>query len=189
MRYVITVLALASLPFLQGCAAVAVGGAAAGGYIVGEDRRPVSTMTEDQAIEFKIQQLRAARSIRTRTSTRPPTTGLVLLTGEAPNEQAKADIERIARGVEGVRGIYNEIQVGGNSALRNRANDSFITSKVKTRLLDSRKLNAVHVKVVTEAGTVYLMGIVKRQEANDATEIARTTSGVQRVVRVFEYQD
>ena len=70
-----------------------------------------------------------------------------------------------------------------------RANDTYVTSKVKARFLDARKFNPVHVKVITEGGTVYLMGLVKRQEANDATEIARTTSGVRRVVRVFDYQD
>ena len=88
-----------------------------------------------------------------------------------------------------MRGIYNEIQSRPNRPPCPRARTTYITSKVKARFVDARKFNPVHVKVVTEAGTVYLLGIVKRQEADDATEIARTTSGVQRVVRVFEYQD
>ena len=188
MRYVITLLALASLPFLQGCAVVAVGGAAASGYLVGEDRRTAAVMSEDQRTEFRIHDhVRVQHPIGHINAT--SYNRIVLLTGESPNEKDKTGIEIFARGVEGVRSIYNEIQVGGNSILQNRANDTLVTSKVKTRLLDSRKLNAFHVKVVTEAGVVYLMGIVKRQEANDATEIARTTSGVQRVVRLFEYQD
>jgi osmotically-inducible protein OsmY len=111
------------------------------------------------------------------------------LTGEAPSTEAKADIEKIAREVANVRGTFNEITVGPVTALSTRANDSYITSKVKARFLDGRRFNPVHVKVVTENGTVYLMGIVKRQEADNATEIARTTSGVTRVVRVFEYQE
>ena len=77
----------------------------------------------------------------------------------------------------------------GNTSLSARSNDSYITSKVKARFVDARKFNALHVKVVTESNVVYLMGLVKKQEANDATEIARTTAGVQRVVRVFEYLD
>ena len=70
-----------------------------------------------------------------------------------------------------------------------RANDSFITSKVKARFVDQRLFNPVHVKVVTEASAVYLLGLVKRKEADDAVEITRTTSGVQKVVKLFEYLD
>jgi osmotically-inducible protein OsmY len=93
------------------------------------------------------------------------------------------------RAIDGVRGTYNELQVGPPTPLSTRANDSYITSKVKTRFLDGRRFNPVHVKVTTESGTVYLMGLVKSQEANDATELARTTTGVQRVVRLFEIRE
>ena len=93
------------------------------------------------------------------------------------------------RAIPNVRAIINELQVAGNASFPARANDSYITSKVKGRFLDARRFNPVHVKVVTEAGTVYLLGVVRRKEADDATELARTTSGVQRVVRVFEYQE
>jgi osmotically-inducible protein OsmY len=145
-------------------------------------------MAEDQAMEFKISnrvnEKHPEAHINATAYNR-----IVLLTGEAPSAQTKAAIEQIVRSVENIRLVYNEIQIAGNSALPARTNDSYVTSKVKTRFVDARKFNAVHVKVVTEAGTVYLMGIVKRQEANDATEVARTTAGVQRVVRVFEYQD
>ena len=190
MRYLAIALplALASLPLLNGCAAVAVGAAAGSGYVVGEDRRPATVITEDQRTEFRIHDhVRAQHQNSHINATSYNRT--VLLTGESPNEKDKTGIEVFARGVPGVRDIYNEIKVGPVSALTARANDTFITSKVKTRLIDSQKLNALHVKVVTEAGVVYLMGSVKRQEANDATEVARTTSGVQRVVRMFEYQD
>jgi osmotically-inducible protein OsmY len=113
----------------------------------------------------------------------------VLLTGEVPNAGAKATAEKIARGVDNVRGVFNELQIGPNSSLSARSNDSYITSKVKARFVDGAKFNPLHVKVVTESSVVYLVGLVKRQEANDATEIARTTAGVQRVVRVFQYLD
>jgi osmotically-inducible protein OsmY len=88
-----------------------------------------------------------------------------------------------------VRGIYNEIAVAGNSALSSRGNDSYITGKVKARFVDQQKFNPVHVKVVTESSVVFLLGMVKRKEADDAVEIARTTSGVQKVVKLFEYLD
>ena len=188
MRSLVTVLALVALPLIHGCAAVAVGGAAAGGYLLGEDRRPVGTMTEDQGLEFKIGN-RVGEKYPDAHVNVTAYNRLVLLTGEAPTEAAKAEIERIARAVDSVRGIYNEIRVAPSSSFGARANDSFITSKVKARFLDERKFNPIYVKVVTEANTVYLMGIVTRQEANDATQIARTTSGVQRVVRLFEYRD
>jgi osmotically-inducible protein OsmY len=98
-------------------------------------------------------------------------------------------MEKIVRAVENVRGVYNEITIGAITPLSARANDSFITSKVKARFVDHRKFNPVHVKVVTEAGVVFLLGLVKRKEADDAVEIARTTNGVRRVVKLFEYID
>lgn len=188
MRYLVTLCALALLPLMNGCMLFAVGAAGAGGYLVGEERRPVSTIAEDEKIKFKIDNRVAEKHPEAHIN---PTSynGLVLLTGEAPTEQAKREIEQAVRGVENVRGVVDEIQVAGNSSMPARANDSYITSKVKARFVDARLFNPVHVKVVTEAGTVYLMGLVKHKEADDATEIARTTSGVRRVVRVFEYQD
>jgi osmotically-inducible protein OsmY len=189
MRLLIAAVAVAMLPLMNGCAAVALGGAAAaGGYLVGEDRRAANVMADDQAIELKVGNRLGAKfpdaHINSTSYNR-----LVLLTGEVPTAAAKAEADEIVRGVEGVRGTFNELQVGPVSPLSARANDSYITSKVKARFLDARRFNPIHAKVVTDAGTVYLMGIVKKQEANDATELARTTSGVNRVVRLFEYQN
>jgi osmotically-inducible protein OsmY len=172
---------------LGGCVAAAVGGAAAGGYLVGEDRRAANAMAEDEAIELRasnrISEKYPAAHVNSTSYNR-----LVLLTGEAPTADAKADIEKIVRGLPNVRGTFDEITVAPATALSSRTNDSYITSKVKARFVDARKFNPVHVKVVTENSVVYLMGIVSRQEADAASEIARTTSGVRRVVRVFEYK-
>lgn len=188
MRHTILMLALGALPLLHGCAAVVVGGAAATGVMVAEDRRTVGTITEDQGIELKAAN-RISEKYRDAHINVTSYNRMVLLTGEAPDATAKAEIEKIARAVENVRGVYNEIQVAGNSSISARANDSYLTSKVKARFVDAQKFSPIHVKVVTEANTVYLLGLVKRQEANDATELTRTTGGVQRVVRVFEYLD
>lgn len=191
MRQIVTpfvvLIALAALPFLNGCVAALVGGAAAGGYLAGEDRRPASILTDDQAIEFRISN-RVTEKFPLAHVNSTSYNRLVLLTGEAPSAEAKAEIERIVKEVPNVRGTYNELVVGPSTALSERTRDSFLTSKVKARFVDRRKFNPVHVKVVTERETVYLMGIVKPQEADDATEIARTTEGVRRVVRVFEVQ-
>jgi osmotically-inducible protein OsmY len=189
MRYLIAAL-LALLPFLYGCVApLVVGGAVAGGAMVANDRRTVGTITEDEGIELK-----AAERLRDRLkgSAHVNVTSfnrMLLVTGEVPDAASKAEVERVARGVEQVRAVHNETIVAGATSMTARSSDSIITSKVKGRFLDARKFNALHVKVVTENGVVYLMGLVKKQEAADATEIARTTSGVQKVVRIFEYID
>jgi osmotically-inducible protein OsmY len=189
MRLALLSLLMALFSLLQGCAPLVIGGAAAGGVMVAQDRRTVGTLTEDEGIEQK-----AAGRIgeRYKDSIHVNVTSynrMVLLTGEVPDATAKTEVERIARGVENVRGVYNETVVSGVTSYTARSNDAITTSKVKGRFIDARKFNALHVKVVTENNVVYLMGLVRKQEADDATEIARTTSGVQKVVRVFEYLD
>jgi len=175
---------------LAGCVAAAVGGAGSA-VLIGEDRRTVGTVTEDQGIELKAMN-RITNKFKDFKDAHVNLTSysrMVLITGEAADAATKADIEKIVRAVENVRGVYNEMTVGPITAMSARANDSYITSKVKARFLDERKFNPVHVKVVTEASVVYLLGLVKRKEADDAVEIARTTSGVQKVVKLFEYLD
>jgi osmotically-inducible protein OsmY len=161
---------LVILPVLHGCTAAVIGGAAAGGYMVAEDRRTVGTMTEDEGIELKASNRISSRfkeAIHVNVTSYNRT---VLLTGEVPDAATKATIERIVRAVENVRGVYNEIAIAGVSSY-----------------VDAGKFHALHVKVVTENSIVYLLGLVTKREAQDATEIARTTSGVQKVVRLFEY--
>ena len=188
MRKMFGWLLVAALPLLGGCAAAVIGGAAATGVLVANDRRTVGTVTEDQGIELKSSG-RVGAGVKDAHINITSYNKMVLLTGEAPNAAAREEAERITRGVENVRGVYNELQVAGTSALSARTNDAYITSKVKARFVDGRKFNPVHVKVVTESGVVYLMGIVNRAEGEAATDIARTTSGVQKVVRLFEYMD
>lgn len=178
---------VAALPLLGGCAAAVIGGAATG-VLVAADRRTVGTVTEDQAIELKSSS-RVGERVKDAHINYTSFNRVVLLSGEVPNAQAREDAERIVRGVESVRGVHNELQVAGNSAMSARTNDSFITSKVKARFVDGRKFNPVHVKVVTEGSVVYLLGMVNRAEGDAATDIARTTSGVQKVVRLFEFLD
>jgi osmotically-inducible protein OsmY len=184
----VPLLLLACVVTLYGCAAAVVGGAAAGGYLVGEDRRTAAVLAEDQDIEVRIKN-RVNDKYPDAHMNATSYNRLVLLTGEVPSAQAKSEVESIAREVPRIRGIYNELTVGAVTPLSSRTNDSYVTSKVKARFVDNGKFNPVHVKVVTEDSVVYLMGIVKRPEADTATQIARTTSGVKRVVRVFEYQD
>jgi osmotically-inducible protein OsmY len=178
---------LAGMPLLNGCAPLIVGGAAATGVMAAEDRRTVGTMTEDTTIEAKASS-RIGDSVKGNIHVNVTSyNGIVLLTGEVPDAASKEQASRIAQAVEKVRSVYNELAVSPVTALSTRTNDTVTTSKVKARFVDGQKFNALHVKVVTENSVVYLMGLVKKQEAADATEITRTTSGVTKVVRLFEY--
>ncbi|MCB1976523.1 MAG: BON domain-containing protein [Nitrosomonas sp.] len=180
------------LPFIISCApmaAIGVGVGAGTGAAVAEDRRTSGIFIEDEAIELKssrrlYEQLGNQAHINVTSFNR-----IVLLTGEAPDETVKTEATRLVRSIANVRNVINEITTGEKSSLASRSNDTFITSKVKGRFLTSGKFQINHVKIVTEKGIVFLLGVVKRAEADSATEIASSTSGVTRVVKVFEYLD
>ncbi|MBS1199126.1 MAG: putative periplasmic or secreted lipoprotein [Proteobacteria bacterium] len=184
-RFSAALLLLLSLPLLQGCFPVVATGVAVGVLTV-TDRRTVGAQAEDEAIEWKVstrvrERLGDKMHINVTSYNRK-----VLLTGEVPSEQAKAEIGEIATKVENVLGIFNEIQVAGTSSFAARGTDSYITSKVKTRFIDANQFSPNHVKVVTEAQVVYLLGIVNENEARTAIYVARTTEGVRKVVNVLE---
>lgn len=188
MRYAIVVLTFPLCLLLAGCPAVVVTGAGAG-VAAAEDRRTLGTMTEDEGIELKVL-ARASERFGDKVHLNVTSYNRrVLLTGEAPDSAARQELQRIARSVENVRDVSNEVSVGALSSLGSRSTDTLITSKVKARFLDGQKFNALHVKVVTENQIVYLLGLVKRQEGRDAIEIARSTGDVKKVVTVFEYLD
>jgi osmotically-inducible protein OsmY len=179
-------LALATLaPTLAGCFPAAVVGVGAGALMVA-DRRISETYLADEAIEVRAnnrinEYFGSATHVNVTSFNRG-----VLLSGECLSQEDKARIEQIVAGVPNVRVIYNQLLVSQASALSGRSTDAFITSKVKGRFLDHGQFSANHVKVVTEWGTVFLLGMVTQKEADAAVEIARTTSGVQKVVRLFE---
>jgi len=181
-------LAIALLSTLPACVplvATGVGTAA----LMADDRRTAGIYVEDESIENKallrVDQKHSANVHLNVTSFNR----IVLLTGEAPTEAIRSDIEAIVRGIDNVRSVHNEMTVAQPTTLMLRSNDTVLTSKIKARFIDANKFRANHVKVVTENSVVFLMGLVKRHEAQDAAEIARTTGGVHRVVRVFEYID
>jgi len=173
---------------LSGCVPLVIGAGVAAGATVATDRRTTGTQVDDEVIEDKaslaIQEKFKGDAFHINITSY---NGIVLLTGEVPAEQAKVDIEQIVRSNPKVRAIQDELVVGPATDLGSRSNDTLITSKVKARFVESNKFQINHVKVVTERGVVYLMGIVTRQEGDAAAQIASTTEGVQRVVKVFEY--
>jgi osmotically-inducible protein OsmY len=171
---------------LGGCVPLVVGGVAATAAVA-TDRRSTGTQLDDEVIEDKSVAAileRYGRNVHVNVTSY---NGIVLLTGEVPDESTKQGVADIARGWPKTRGVQNDLVVAPLSDLSARSNDTFITSKVKARFVEASKFQINHVKVVTERGVVYLMGVVRRDEGDAAADIARTTSGVQRVVKVFDY--
>jgi osmotically-inducible protein OsmY len=174
-----TVLVAASLAgALSACAPIVVGGAVMGS-LVATDRRTSGAQLEDEGIE-----LRAASRIRDNLGERGHINvnsynRRVLLTGEVPSAQDKQLVEQIVTRVDNVQLVVNELAVLGNTSLTQRSADTLVTGRIKAAMVDSRDLFANAYKVVTERGTTYLMGRVTQREADRATEIARSTPGVQ----------
>jgi osmotically-inducible protein OsmY len=181
---------LCAAGLLAGCATAAVTGAATGAAVV-HDRRTAGSLIEDQAIELKAYSaFHDDAEIWQQTHISVTSyNGIVLMSGEAPEPRLKAAAERLVRGIEKVRTVHNELSIAAPSSTLSRSSDTLITSKVKTLMLTDKGLDPTRVKVVTENGTVYLMGLVSHAEADLATDVTRQTSGVQRVVKLFEYID
>jgi osmotically-inducible protein OsmY len=170
---------------LSACAPLIVGGAM-GGALVAVDRRTSGAQLDDQGIE-----LRATNRLRDQMGNRARAAVTsynrrVLLTGEVASAADKELASKIVSGVDNVAEIVNELSVTNSPSLTERAADTLITGRLKASLVDAKDLSANAFKVVTERSTVYLMGRVTQREADRATDIARNTSGVQRVVRSFE---
>lgn len=174
----------------QGCAPVVVAGAGTAA-VAAHDRRTVGSFVDDQTIEAK-----AASTIRADEELRRDThinvtsmNGIVLLTGEAATAEARDRVLEKVREIAGIRRTVNEIRIAPPSRLGARSYDTLLTTKVKTKLIAKEDLDSMRVKVVTENKAVYLLGLVTQQEAGLATDAARSTGGVARVVKLFEYLD
>ncbi|MEO8103719.1 MAG: BON domain-containing protein [Betaproteobacteria bacterium] len=185
MKVFTLLLMLAATFTLQGCFTLAATGIGATVLMV-DDRRSTGIYIEDENIELKarIRLIEKFGDAHVNVTSYNLST---LLTGEAPSEQMKKDIEAAIRAIPSVKNVTNELAVAGNTSLVSRSGDSLTTTNTKARFLNNGKFSINHVKVVTEAGTVFLMGMVTREEGDAAAELARTTSGVSRVVKVFEY--
>ena len=173
---------------LQGCFPVVAAGVGTG-VVLAQDRRSKDAFIEDQRLEIRVSNLiykefKGAMHINVTSFNQK-----ILLTGEVPEEYTSIEIGKLVASVENVRAVHNELTITVNRSLVSRSNDSLITSNIKLRFLNNRNFNAEHVKVVTEGGTVFLLGIVNHAEAAASVEIASTTKGVLSVVKLFEYLD
>jgi osmotically-inducible protein OsmY len=186
-RWCATVLSAACLvSTLPACVPLIIGGAVTGGALVATDRRTSGAQLEDEGIELRsVSRIREAMVERAHVNA-TSYNRQVLLTGEVPTEQDKVTAEQVVSRVENVQKIANELAVMGNSSLVARSSDALVTGKVKASFVDAKDLYANAFKVVTERGVVHLMGRVTQREADRAAEVARSISGVQKVVRIFE---
>ena len=175
---------------LQGCATAVATGAATGASVA-YDRRSTGAVIDDQGIEFKASYaLFNNKEIYDQSHINVTSyNGIVLVTGETPSESLKQQVTDEIRKLPRVRRIHNELAIAAPSALPSRSSDSWITSKIKAKMTTDENTDPFHVKVVTERGVVYLMGMVSHAEADQAVNIVKNSAGVQRVVKIFEYTD
>ncbi|MBY5992105.1 division/outer membrane stress-associated lipid-binding lipoprotein [Ferrimonas balearica] len=173
---------------LSGCAGVIMAGAV-GGAVMVNDRRSFETQIDDHGLDVAItdalnenEGLKNESRIRVISMNRR-----VLLVGQVPNQMLKERAAQIARNHPEVTQVHDQLRIGNPVGFSTRSNDTWTTTKVKSRMFGDNELDALRIKVVTENGEVFLLGLVDNQEADLAVEVARTTSGVRKVVKVFEY--
>jgi len=176
---------------LQGCALL-IGGAAIGGAaaaVILYDHRDVKAIFQDNNTVYDIKQkLIANQDISLQCHIVVSSyNGTVLLAGQAPTQALKDKITQITKTIPNIKRLYNELTIEAPSSELTRTSDAWITTKVKTQLLATDALKSGQFKVITENGTVFLMGIVNRSQAQLAVDVSRHIDGVQKVVKVFEY--
>lgn len=176
---------------LQGCVFVAGAAAGAAGVAVVYDHRKLSNILDDEKIANTIvNQIKADPTLSDQTHIDVTCFNrVVLLTGEAPTAALRQQVENIAHGVPNAGKVYNEITIQGPTSTLTRTSDSWITTKIKSQMLATKDLKSGTIKVVTENGSVYLMGMVSHEQADMSVDIARQVSGVERVVKIFQYTD
>jgi osmotically-inducible protein OsmY len=191
MKKLITLLSLSCL--LQGC--IFVVGAAAGAAAIAMvyDHRPIEATIEDTKLANRISdRIYANKTLRNESHINVTVFNrIVLLTGETPNTEWRQEAEEVTKATPNVDRVYNQITIQGPTSSLTRTSDSWITTKIKSQLLatEDLKTNTSSIKVVTENGVVYLMGTVTKQQADTAVDIARQVSGVQKVIKIFQYQN
>ena len=176
------------ISLLQGCVAALIGGGAIATK-VGTDPRTAGTQIDDETLEFKVENaIEKDAQIKSEARINAVSyNGRVLLIGQVPSEGVKETATELAKGVEGVNDVYNELTVGQKISIGQISKDSWITTQVKSKMLVDNRVKSTDVKVITENGQVFLLGSLTHSQADAAADIASRTSGVQKVVKVFKY--
>lgn len=187
-RLLFTGLSLAAVTLLSACAPLVVGGTAATTALVATDRRTAGQQVEDQAIEMKVsaEVRREFADVQNLRITAHSYAGQVLLLGDAPNAQIKQRIGELASQVEKVQRVVNEIRIGDITPVSVRTNDGWLTSKVRTALINTKEVPSMTINVTTERGIVYLQGRVTEEEGQRAAIATSAVSGVNKVVKLFD---
>ncbi len=190
MKYSRLFAALVVLSQLQGCAAAVVA-AGAGAVSAANDRRTVGSQIDDNTIEITAE-LRISQSESINKNSHIniiSVNGQVLMVGQTPNDYLREQAQKLISDIDGIVAVHNQIKIGTPTSVGTQTNDVWLTTKVKTQLLTDENLPGNSIKVVTENSEVFLMGLVTKAEADQATEIARNISGVTKVVKIFEFKD
>jgi osmotically-inducible protein OsmY len=173
---------------ISGCGIILVTTAAVSAIDVIRDRREIGTVWDDNKMELSLRQsISKNEQIDNANVSVTAFNGITLLTGEVPDQRAIDQILDLAKSHPDASQVINRIELAGKTNLNSRANDSWITGRVKSAMLTSGTIDATKIKVVTERANVYLMGLVSRSEAEAAVAITRSVPGVVRVIKVFEY--
>ena len=183
-----SLIVLGTVVLLQGCEAAVVAGTASA-VTAANDRRTIGSQIDDNNIEIKasIALSEVERIEKFANVDAVSVNGIVLLVGQVANEEMKNEAQRTIESVAGIRKIHNQIRIGSNIGITTQTHDSWLTSKVKAQLLTAKDISSNNIKVVTENAEVFLMGLVSDSESTQAVNIARNVSGVERVIKVFEY--
>ena len=187
LRAGLLAIALATTGTLSGCIFPVVVGAVGAGAYSATDRRSLGAQTDDKVIASRVDsRLSDALSDRSHYNVNV-FNRKVLLTGEVPDQASKDKAVQIAKAVDNVASVVSDLEIGGMTPSTARNNDAYLTTKVKAELVSRKDIFANAYKVVTEKSIVYLMGRVTREEGDRAAEVASGVSGVQKVVKVFDY--
>ena len=182
-------LAVAGMMTLSACVPLVVAGAAGVGVGVNaaEDRRSTPTQWNDRQIDHRVADRIVAKFGHATHVNVTSYDRVVLLTGEVPDEETHTELVRMTHETQDVKAVQDQVSVMPPSSVSSRGNDVTLTAKVKARMLDDKLVSVARVKVVSERGDVYLLGLVTHEEGAEAAQVASQTPGVSRVVVLFEY--
>jgi len=172
---------------LQACAAAVVAGGASA-VTSASDRRTLGSQIDDSSIVVKAERaLEANKTLDEQAHINVNSyNGILLLTGQAPSQEMVDTATQLVQGIQGIKDVQNQIRIGNPISFTTRSRDSWITTRVKSLLVADKEISALNIKVITESGEVFLMGLVSSTEADKAVEIARHVNGVSRVIKAFE---
>lgn len=189
MKFSRLIILLSTIAILQGCIAAA-GVAVVSGASIATDKRTLGKQIDDQGIEFDIgQKFRQHQAIAEQTNLSVVSiNGSVLVVGQAPTPHLRDEAMKLVNQVDAVSQVHNQVRISNTTSITTRTNDAWLTTKIKTNLFGSDNIDATNVKVVTENGEVFLMGLIAEKDADEAVEITRHISGVNRVFKLFEYR-